>query len=930
MAAASFCSDVPAEPDGPRPAPLSTYRVQLHPGFGFDDVVSVVGYLADLGVSHLYSSPCLQAAPGSTHGYDVVDHGRINVELGGDEGHRRLCDALVAAGLGQILDIVPNHMAIGGRENAWWWDVLENGPASLYASYFDVDWDPPEAKLRHKVLLAILGDHYGRVLEAGELRLARERGSFVVRYHDHVAPLAPPTMDGVLAAAAQRCASDELESLATALGRLPHSTLTDGENVRERHRDKEVLADRLAALCGGDAAVAAAVDALVEETNADPDRLDAVLERQNYRLAYWRTAGQELDYRRFFDITSLIGLRVEDPLVFEDTHRLVLDMVADGRVDGLRIDHPDGLRDPEGYLVRLAEATGGAWVVVEKILEPGEELPGAWPVAGTTGYEALNRIGGLFVDPAGHGPMMDLHLEMTGQEGDWAAVVGEKKHQVLRQVLAADLNGLTAAFVRVCERHRRFRDYTRHELHEVLREVAAAFGVYRSYVRVGAGGRQSRSSKGGSVSDADVAHVEAAVAAAAARRPDLDRDLWGFLADLLLLRSPGVAEGPEAELVARFQQLTGPVMAKGVEDTAFYTYIPLVSLNEVGGDPSHFGVPPDQFHRATLGAQRRHPTAMVTTATHDTKRGEDTRARIALLSEIPDRWREAVCSWRKHNDRHRTGEDRPDGGAEYLLYQTLVGAWPLPVDRVVAYMEKASREAKVHTSWTEPDPDYDGALAAFVGSVLADGWFRAELADFVAPLVDAGRVTSLAQKLVALTVPGVPDVYQGTELWDHSLVDPDNRRPVDYDLRRSLLAELDAGLAPEEILARADEGLPKLAVTAAALRLRRRRPGLFGPDGGYEELALSGPSAGHAVAFCRGGAAVTVVPRLVLGLHRGGGWAGTVVELPPGRWCNVFTGAESGAGPVPVADLLNRFPVALLTSRVHRGRIPAPMHSKPQ
>ncbi|MGH9180426.1 MAG: alpha-amylase family glycosyl hydrolase, partial [Acidimicrobiales bacterium] len=394
MAAASFCSDVPAEPDGPRPAPLSTYRVQLHPGFGFDDVVSVVGYLADLGVSHLYSSPCLQAAPGSTHGYDVVDHGRINVELGGDEGHRRLCDALVAAGLGQILDIVPNHMAIGGRENAWWWDVLENGPASLYASYFDVDWDPPEAKLRHKVLLAILGDHYGRVLEAGELRLARERGSFVVRYHDHVAPLAPPTMDGVLAAAAQRCASDELESLATALGRLPHSTLTDGENVRERHRDKEVLADRLAALCGGDAAVAAAVDALVEETNADPDRLDAVLERQNYRLAYWRTAGQELDYRRFFDITSLIGLRVEDPLVFEDTHRLVLDMVADGRVDGLRIDHPDGLRDPEGYLVRLAEATGGAWVVVEKILEPGEELPGAWPVAGTTGYEALNRIGG--------------------------------------------------------------------------------------------------------------------------------------------------------------------------------------------------------------------------------------------------------------------------------------------------------------------------------------------------------------------------------------------------------------------------------------------------------------------------------------------------------------------------------------------------------
>jgi (1->4)-alpha-D-glucan 1-alpha-D-glucosylmutase len=464
-------------------APLSTYRAQLHSRFGFDDVGAIAPYLADLGVSHLYASPYLQAAPGSTHGYDVVDHSRVNGELGGAAAHRRMCDALGAAGLGQILDIVPNHMAIGGRENAWWWDVLENGPSSLYAAYFDVDWDPPEAKLRHKVLLAVLGDHYGRVLEAGELALAREGGSFVVRYHEHVAPIAPPTMDGVLAAAAERCASAELESLATALGRLPASTLTDRDSVRERHRDKEVLADRLAALCDDDEAVAEAVDAMVAETNADPDHLDAVLERQNYRLAYWRTAGRELDYRRFFDITTLIGLRVEDPQVFEDTHQLVLGWVADGTLDGLRVDHPDGLRDPEGYLARLAEATGGAWVVVEKILEPGEELPLTWPVAGTTGYDFLNRVGGLFVDPDGHKPLLELFAGLTGQSTDWASVVLEKKHQVLRQVLAADLNALTAAFVRVCERHRRFRDYTRHELHEVLREVAAAFPVYRAYVR---------------------------------------------------------------------------------------------------------------------------------------------------------------------------------------------------------------------------------------------------------------------------------------------------------------------------------------------------------------------------------------------------------------------------------------------------------------
>ncbi|MGH9152851.1 MAG: malto-oligosyltrehalose synthase, partial [Acidimicrobiales bacterium] len=806
-----------------RAAPSSTYRVQLSPSFGFAAAAEVAGYLADLGVSHLYASPVLQAAAGSTHGYDVVDHRRVNAEMGGEAGHAALCDALAAAGLGQVLDVVPNHMAIAGAQNAWWWDVLEDGPASVYASYFDVDWDPPEAKLRHTVLLPVLGDHYGRVLEAGELRVERRGGAFVVCYHEHAFPVAPRTLDRLLLAAAEESGVPELESIGTALGRLPPATATDRESVRERHRDKEVLQSRLAALCEEDPAVASAVDARVEALNADHDALDALLDRQNYRLAYWRTAGRELDYRRFFDINTLVGVRVEDPQVFDDTHALVLEWLGKGVVDGLRIDHPDGLVDPEAYLRRLADTTGGAWVVVEKVLEPGERLR-PWPVAGTSGYEFLSRVGGLFVDPAGREPLLGLYAELTGRPTGFDEVVLAKKHVVLRDILAADLSRLTGLFVEVCERNRRYRDYTRHELHEALREVAACFPVYRAYVRPAAG----------QVHRDDVAAVEAAVAAASGRRPEIDPELFAFLADLLLLRhradsAPGlpapVGEA-EAELVARFQQFTGPVMAKGVEDTAFYDYVPLVSLNEVGGSPAHWGTPVEEFHRACREALGDWPTSMLATSTHDTKRSEDVRARLHLLSEVPGAWAEAVRRWFAANTRHRSGIDRPDPNAEYLLYQTLVGAWPLSAERAAAYMEKASKEAKVHTSWIDPDPGYDAALRAFVEGVLGDEAFLADLAGFVEALVAPGRVNSLAQVLVKLTAPGVPDTYQGSELWDLSLVDPDNRRPVDYGVRRRLLGQL-AGLGPEAVLARADEGLPKLTVVREALQLRRRRPGAF-------------------------------------------------------------------------------------------------------
>ena len=782
--------------------PSATYRLQLRPEFGFDAAAAVVPYLAELGVSHVYCSPYLQAAPGSAHGYDVVDHSRVNDELGGPDAHARFLAALAEHGLGQVLDIVPNHMAIGGPQNRWWWDVLENGPSSAHASYFDVDWDPPEAKLRNTVLLPVLGDHYGRVLEAGEIRLERSAdGSVVVRYHEHVAPIAPGTLEGS-----------------------------------------------------------------VEEINADPDHLDALLERQNYRLAYWRTAGRELDYRRFFDITTLAGLRVEDERVFDATHGLVLSWVADGVVDGLRIDHPDGLRDPEGYLHRLHERAPDAWIVVEKILEPDEHLPPSWPVAGTTGYDFLNQVGALFVDPDGEAPLTALYADLTGEPVDFAEVAHEAKHQVMRDVLASDVSRLTATFIEVCERNRRYRDYSRHELHEALREVIASFSVYRTY------GRDDRT-----ISDHDVVVIHRAVADAKRRRDDVDHDLFDFLGAVLMLR---VDDREALELAMRFQQLTGPVMAKGVEDTAFYRYNRLVSLNEVGGDPGRFGIDTVEFHRANVEAAERWPARMTATSTHDTKRGEDVRARIGLLSEIPSEWERFARRWMGRF---------PDANAEYLLYQTLVGAWPLSVDRAVAYMEKAAKEAKTHTSWVDPNPEYDAALRSFVESVLADSQFVEDLASFVEPLVAPARTVSLGQTLLKLTSPGVPDTYQGSELWDLSLVDPDNRRPVDYGERREALRD--------------GTPHPKLLVTQRTLSLR-----LSARDS-YEPL-LGNDADTCAIAFMRGRRAVTVVPRFLL--SRPEEWRTEVVVLEAGRWRDAFTGAEVDGGKHAVGDLLAQFPVALM------------------
>jgi (1->4)-alpha-D-glucan 1-alpha-D-glucosylmutase len=812
----------------------ATYRVQLNAGFTFDDAARVTAYLARLGVSHVYCSPYLQAAAGSTHGYDVTDHSKVNEELGGAPAHERFCAALTDASMGHVLDIVPNHMAISDASNAWWWDVLANGPSSRYAGYFDIDWDPPEAVLRRTILVPILGDHYGRILEAGELKLVSEGGRTVLRYHEHVLPIAPGSIAG-----------DDLDAI-----------------------------------------------------NSDPDALHEVLEKQHYRVAFWKSGDRDLNYRRFFDIKTLAALRIEDERVFDDTHRLVLSMVDGGNLDGLRIDHVDGLLDPAAYLERLRERAPDAYLVVEKILEGAEELPESWPVEGTTGYDFLNLVNGLFVDTNAEKAMSDVYLDFTREPVDLAEMVRAKKLFIMREVLVSDVERLTALFVEVSESHRRYRDYTRHELREAIRETIAAFPVYRTYLD-----RRTRTP-----SPQDVAHVQEAVEEAAARRPDLSPELFEFLCNLLLMRyEPTPAQD---EFVCRFQQTTGPVMAKGVEDTVFYNFNRMVALNEVGGDLGHFGMPLEAFHDRAARAQERAPRAMLATSTHDSKRSEDVRARLDLLSEIPARWGDAVTRWRDLNDRHRSG-GIPDRNAEYLLYQTLVGAWPLSVDRAVAYMEKASKEAKAHTSWTDPSPEYDEGLATFVRTILADDEFVRELEDFVAPLVGPGRVNSLAQTAIKLTYPGVPDVYQGTELWDLSLVDPDNRRPVDYETRARLLDEAIAGDAAAA-LARMDEGLPKLFLTQRLLALRAADPEAFGPGSSYDALWATGPRARHVVAFTRAGRILTVAPRLVLTLD--GEWRDTHLVLPEGDWTDVLTGTTF-SGTVPVEDLLRGFPVLVATTK---------------
>jgi (1->4)-alpha-D-glucan 1-alpha-D-glucosylmutase len=866
--------------------------VQLHAGFTFDDAAALVPYLARLGISHLYCSPILQAASGSTHGYDVVDPSRLSDDLGGRSAFERLTRALAEHDLAMVVDIVPNHMALAGAANRWWWDVLEDGPSSRYARHFDIDWSPVPGGSGPSVLMPVLGDHAGRVIEAGQLHLGRVGGSFTVRHADHELPLSPRSVRDLLRAAAGRVGSTELEEIADRLEALPPADAAD--LVEERHAGKEAVRQELRALTASEPAVAAAIDAELEAVARDPDALDELLSRQCYRLAHWRTAAEELDYRRFFDITSLVGLRVEDPVVFADTHALLLELVAAGDVAGLRVDHIDGLRDPGAYLDRLAGAAPTAWIAVEKILALDEQLPDAWPVVGTTGYDFLNRALDVFVDPQGYDRIDRWYRERTGSQDTFEALARQAKHDVMGNELATETERVTDLLVRVCQGRRRHRDHTRRELRAALAEVAAGMAVYRTYVVPGR-----------STTQVDRAHVAAAVARAREARPDVDGELLDLLERVLVGDEPGPHED---ELAVRFQQLSAPVMAKGVEDTAFYRDVRFLAVNEVGGEPGRVGRGVDPFHRHNEDLASAWPDSMLTLSTHDTKRSADVRARLVVLSELGDAWCDAVDSWHAANEPQRRAAEI-DLATELLLYQSVVGAWPIEVERLEAVLHKSINEAKLRTSWREPDAAYQDAVAGFVRGVLGDAGFRRSVEAFLAEhdLVRLGRLTSLSQVALLLASPGVPDLYQGDELWDLSLVDPDNRRPVDHELRAKLLGDL-AEAGPEAALDALDTGGAKQWLIHRLLQHRRQRPDAYA--GRYEPLHATGDADAHVVAFSRGDL-LAVVPRLHAGLARAG-WGSTALELPVGRWRDVLAGEELDGGAIQVPRLLARFPVAVL------------------
>ena len=877
--------------------PASTYRIQLHKNFTFDDASAIASYLSMLGITHVYSSPYLQAAPDSMHGYDVVDHARVNEELGGAEAHARFSKMLGENGLGQVLDIVPNHMAIG-QQNRFWWDVLENGAASRYASFFDIDWQPQEERLRDKVLVPILGDQYGRVIEAGEIQLVRSGPRFLVEVAGQTFPVSPTSVPLILIPAADYANSDTLRFIAASFGRLPQPSFEDRRTVLARHRDKTVLNGLLERLCAEDYQTCLAIDRSIDEINKNHDALDDFLNQQNYRLSYWKTADQQLGYRRFFDVNNLIGLRMERAHVFEETHALILEWLRKGVLDGVRVDHPDGLRDPLEYFERLRAAAPDAWIIGEKILEPGEFLRNSWPIEGTSGYDFLNVALGVLVKPEGLQELTKIYADFTGQPTHFPSIAHDKKIAVMQEALGSDVNRLTTIFVEICETNRNHRDYTRAEVRRALRELAGCFAIYRTYVV------PSRNE----ILDEDRSYISRAVTCAKDNRSDIPSGLFDFLESVLMMKVTGRLE---SEFVLRFQQFTSPVMAKGVEDTAFYCFNRLTAMCEVGGDPGRDGLSLKDFHAYQHTMQETHPCTMTTLSTHDTKRSDDVRARLAVLSEIPEEFAAYLQEAAGINAQFKQ-QAYPDPNTEYFLYQTLIGAWPISADRAKTYMMKAVHEAKQQTSWVDNNKPFEDAVNAFIDSILTHPPFLQATEKIVGRVMLAGRINSLTQTLLKHTAPGVPDLYQGGELWDLSLVDPDNRRPVDYKLRRRLLTELPK-LSNAEVLARLssaeDEGLPKLFLINRALHLRKDHPEWFGPGATYMPLAAQGAHAGNLIAYTRGMKLVTIAPRLSLDLF----WGDTTLNLPAGSWRNALTGQTGLSGTIRIEQIFKDFPVALLS-----------------
>jgi len=948
--------------------PRATYRLQFSRHFTFRDAARLIPYLDALGVSHVYASPYLKARAGSNHGYDITDYNTLNPEIGDPDDFEAFVAALARHGMGQILDIVPNHTGVGRADNAWWLDVLEWGRGSIYADFFDIGWNTPKPTLRGKVLLPVLGDHYGAVLEDGALvpRFDREAGSFSVWYHEHRFPLAPATYAGILRAAD---GNDDgpLAALAARFRGLKRRATSSRARVALRERG-QVLKAELARLAAADSAQVEAIEGAIHilgGTKGSPSSfipLHRLLERQHYRLAYWRVAADEINYRRFFDINELASIRMERPEVFEATHRLILRLLSEGKIQGLRIDHVDGLFDPLAYCRRLRdrarEATGGAmtpYMLVEKILAQHESIRSDWPIDGTTGYETLNLINGLFVDGRAKRAFDRIHSRFIGRILDFEDVVYECKKHVMDTLLAGELEVLAVELDHISEGNWRTRDFTLARLKAALREVIACFPVYRTYV-----------SERGAESD-DRRDIDWAVAVARRREQSREATIFDLVHDVLTTDAASPGRRPFnrraiTTLAMKFQQLTGPVTAKALEDTTFYRYTRLLSLNEVGNDPRQFGTTVSAFHHLTLQRARSWPHAMVTTATHDTKRGEDLRARLNALTEFPAEWGRRLRRWNRLNRRFKAEVEMtpcPTAGDEYLLYQTLVGAWPFallgPADpetvalaafeaRIAAYMVKAVREAKLVSSWASPNAAYEAALSTFIRQILTperSQAFLADLREFSRRLALPGAVNALAQTVLKFTIPGVPDLYQGRETWDLALVDPDNRRPVDFAARAATLAEMRDLFAARKTSAGAariaalldtwTDGRIKFFISAALLGLRRARPDLFS-RGEYAPLAAAGAAADHLVAFARtteAEALIVAVPRLVAGLGAGEGnmpigdaWADTAITCPPALanrdWQNTLTGetiAVRNAGNIPAwqaRELFAILPVATL------------------
>jgi (1->4)-alpha-D-glucan 1-alpha-D-glucosylmutase len=941
-------------------APLATYRLQLNSNFCFEDAIAVLDYLRDLGISHVYASPVLTSRKGSGHGYDVTDPTKIDPDLGGEEGFAALQKAVEERGMGLLLDIVPNHMA-ASSENRWWMDVLEYGPESPFAPYFDINWHPASPTLDNKILLPFLDRPFGEVLDSGGFRLSCVEGKFVLNCGEQLFPIAPSSYAEILrnrnghghTLDPDSPAGQEWEGILAAADSVAGEINTGLQAASERRIRFERMRDRLRQPVASSPEIAALVESNLVAMNGrvgEPGTLRAleqVLAKQHYRLAFWQTASDSINYRRFFSITDLVGVRVEDPAVFDATHEPMVRLASKPDVPGLRVDHIDGLIDPFGYLTRLRERTSangsGPYIVVEKILEREEFLPADWPVQGTTGYDYLNFSNRLMVDECRAPALQDVYARWTNSTADFDEILYQKKKLVMRTLLAVEMRALGRRLVEVSRDDRYARELPPTELIEALVEVTACLSIYRTYLRSLDVPAESQGV------------VARAIFEARRRRPALPAACFDFLSDVLLLASPDHVRASQRELrlafVSRWQQITGPIVAKGLEDTALYVYFPLASLNEVGGDPRVSAADPLAFHRFIARRKELWPDSMNATTTHDTKRSEDVRARIAVLSEIPSEWEAGLQRWSQMNAKHAAqvnGVSVPDRNEEYLLYQTLAGSWPLAADpwdsfvpRLQEYFVKATREAMLRTRWTRPNEAHEGALKNFIASVVdksGNAEFCADFQEFQKHIALYGMVNGLAQVLLKISSPGVPDFYQGAELWDLRLVDPDNRGPVDFAARRALLGQLpsaDAQPRKDQIrdwLAHWHDGRIKMHVIQAALRARSAHSELFA-RGEYIPLEIAGARRQNALAFARHYQdqwAVAVVPRcLASGTAStssgdAGFWGETSIELPgeaPPQWTNALAGADDSAvcrrgSGLAVADILEDFPVALLLPAV--------------